>query len=132
MPSWAVTLRPPIPTAGGDDSSGYVYELSPTGEGEWTFTNIFTLGGAYGSNPQGGVVLDASGNIYGATANGGGPNDGVVFGLIGPKEGRHKEKIYLEFNNSNGAQPLGSLIMDSAGSLYGTASLMTNDFPGRC
>jgi len=109
-------------TTGGGYSGGYVYELSPTEEGEWIFTNIFTLGGAYGENPQGGVVLDAAGNIYGATANGGGPNDGVVFGLIGPKGGRYKEKIYLEFNNSNGAQPLGSLIMDSAGNLYGTAS----------
>ncbi len=107
---------------GGSYTDGYVYELSPTEEGPWTFTKIVTFEGETGANPQGGVVLDAAGNIYGATANGGGPNDGVVFGLIGPNEGRYKEKIYLEFNNSNGAQPLGNLTIDNEGNLYGTAS----------
>jgi uncharacterized repeat protein (TIGR03803 family) len=107
---------------GGNYTYGYVYELSPTEEGSWTFTDIVTFDAQNGANPRGGVGLDAAGNIYGATANGGGHSGGVVFGLIGPNKGRYKEKLYLEFSGPDGAQPLGSLIMDNAGNLYGTAS----------
>jgi uncharacterized repeat protein (TIGR03803 family) len=107
----------------GNYTGGYVYELSPTVEGPWAFKDIFTFVSQYGFSPQAGVVLDAAGNIYGTTAFGGESNNGVVFGLVGPdKIGRYKEKLKLDFKGPDGAEPLGSLILDSAGNLYGTAS----------
>lgn len=51
----------------GANSEGSVFELSPTGQG-WVFTDLHDFsGGSDGCNPNGGVVLDAAGNIYGTT-----------------------------------------------------------------
>ena len=59
---------------GGSDSyAGTVFEMSPTGSGAWRENIIYTLDpntGAGLSNELGGVVFDASGNIYGASGGG--------------------------------------------------------------
>ncbi len=62
---------------GGDDGCndpygcGFVYELTPSAGG-WTYTQLYAFtGGADGAFPYGGVVVDASGNIYGTAAAGG-------------------------------------------------------------
>ncbi len=69
-------------------------------------------------------MLDAGGNIYGTTTFGGESNQGVFFEVVGPSDtGRYKEKIKLNFNGPDGSEPLGSLIQDSAGNFYGTASV---------
>ena len=66
-------------------------------------------------------MLDASGNIYGTTTDGGQYGLGTVFGLVAPVgEGPYTEKILWSFNGTDGADPLGDLILDSAGNLYGT------------
>jgi hypothetical protein len=50
---------------------GFVYKLTPSGSG-WSFTQLYAFtGGADGAFPDGGVALDASGNIYGTTFAGG-------------------------------------------------------------
>src|SRR5579872_653702 len=66
----------------GNLACGVVYELSPSGNGTsetvlWTFAN-----GADGGGPQGGVILDSKGNLYGTTLYGGsGDGCGTVFQL---------------------------------------------------
>ncbi len=53
---------------------GVVFELLPPGAGQtgWTQTVLYSfLGGADGSNPTGGLVRDAAGNLYGTTTEGG-------------------------------------------------------------
>jgi uncharacterized repeat protein (TIGR03803 family) len=60
-----------------------VFKLSPSG-GAWTYTQLYHFtDGSDGGNPNGNMVLDATGNLYGTTANGGTGNCfrgcGVVF-----------------------------------------------------
>jgi uncharacterized repeat protein (TIGR03803 family) len=49
---------------------------------------------------------------------------GTVFELVAPVgTGKsYKEKILWIFNNTDGKQPYGSLVLDSAGNFYGTTS----------
>jgi uncharacterized repeat protein (TIGR03803 family) len=58
-----------------------VYELSPSSGGTWTekILHDFQAGGADGTNPEVGLVMDSHGNLYGTTANGGMGGFGTVF-----------------------------------------------------
>lgn len=71
---------------GGTYNSGTVFELikPSTKDGAWTETILYSFtGGADGANPDGGVIFDRRGNLYGTTYNGGGESfpSGVVFEL---------------------------------------------------
>ena len=111
---------------------GTVFELSPpkTKGGKWTEKVLHSFaGGTDGANPNGGLVLGAKGNIYGATAGGGGtgcqgPGCGTVFEITLPaKKGlAWTENMLHRFTDGNdGAGPNGGLILDTKGALYGTA-----------
>ncbi len=59
--------------------SGLVYKLTPSGGG-WTETNLVVFGqGNNGRFPYGSVALDASGNVYGTTREGGSQGNGNVW-----------------------------------------------------
>ncbi|HEX3821142.1 MAG TPA: choice-of-anchor tandem repeat GloVer-containing protein [Candidatus Sulfotelmatobacter sp.] len=59
---------------------GAVFRLTPTSSGYWNETDLYDFDGTHGSNPGvGSLVFDSSGNLYGATQNGGANKDGVVF-----------------------------------------------------
>ena len=63
----------------GANGVGNVFELIPVA-GAWAATSLHDFtNGSDGSNPSGGVVLDASGNLYSTAANGGADGEGVVF-----------------------------------------------------
>jgi uncharacterized repeat protein (TIGR03803 family) len=114
---------------------GTVFELSPS-LGGWTTTILhsFSLGGADGIYPEGAVILDSAGNIYGTTAYGGGSSVcqfgfvlngcGTVFELSPAVGGGWSEKILHRFVSSDegldGEVPYGPLVMDAEGNLYGT------------
>src|SRR5580658_1308052 len=65
---------------GGAAGAGTVFKLDAAGKEAVLYS--FT-GGADGGNPQGGVIRDAAGNLYGTTLYGGGAGAGVVFKLDG-------------------------------------------------
>jgi len=107
---------------------GEVFELSPVSGGGWKETVVFPFkGGAGGSRPGGGVVLDAVGNIYGTTSEGGNLSDcrgagcGVVFKLSPSSHGWHETIIHTFTGGTDGAYPAAPLLMDGSGNLYGTA-----------
>jgi len=78
-----------------------------------------------GANPNAGVIRDAAGNLYGTTMLGGAFNFGTVFELSSKAGGGWTEKVLHSFKGQqkdDGTDPWGSLIFDSAGNLYGTAS----------
>jgi hypothetical protein len=63
-----------------DLACGKVFKLSPKAGGGWTETTLHSFsGGNDGSLPLGGVILDAAGNLYGTTADGGRAKQGVAF-----------------------------------------------------
>jgi uncharacterized repeat protein (TIGR03803 family) len=68
------------------DASGNVYGTAIAGVGEvfkltccWTYTTLHTFSGPDGSNPNSAPVVDAQGNVYGVTRQGGAYGNGVVW-----------------------------------------------------
>ncbi len=95
---------------------GTVFELSPNGT-TWTQTVLYEFtGGSDGGFPVGELVFDQAGNLYGVTQAGGSMGGGVVFQLT-PQGGTWAESVIYNFTASEG--PVGGLVFDSAGNLYG-------------
>jgi uncharacterized repeat protein (TIGR03803 family) len=78
--------------------------------------------GTDGATAYGRVISDAAGNLYGTTAFGGTSSAGIVFELTNPEApaGWTESILYNFSGGSDGSQPYGGLIFDSAGNLYGT------------
>lgn len=58
--------------AGGTYGQGVVFRLMRSSGGPWTESVLYSFtGGTDGGNPNGGVTIDASGNLYGTAAHGG-------------------------------------------------------------
>ena len=112
-------------TAGGGAMNfGVVYEVSPGGVE--TVLHTF-IGGADGQGPQAAVARDHAGNLYGTTISGGVGNLGVVF-RIAPDGA---ETILHSFTGgADGGEPTSSVILDPAGSLYGTTNFGGTNFAG--
>jgi hypothetical protein len=82
------------------------------------------VGGKAGLYPQGGLILDAAGNLYGDTLEGGSENEGTVFELQRISKNSWKEKIIHTFSKPIGGQgPVGILTLDAFGNLYGVTSV---------
>jgi len=110
---------------GGSHNAGIVFELTPGKNGVWKEEVLHNFTGGYdGYGPYGGLVLDASGNIYGTATYGGGGGCsggcGIVFKFTPNSHGKWKENVLQVFNGLDGAKPSGTLILDSSGNLYGT------------
>lgn len=117
---------------GGPNGDGTVFELTRNG-GQWTETVIYNFcstGGASctdGVGAQNGLLMDGLGNLFGTTLGGG--NDfssngaGVAFELTPNGDGSWTQTVLYRFcsaeNCVDGAAPIGTLIMDAAGTLFG-------------
>ena len=103
---------------GGASSYGTVFELAA---GSGTITTLASFNGTDGDDPQDAPIIDSSGNFYGTTKLGGASGDGTVFELA---SGSGTLSTLVSFNpaTNNGSEPIGGLIMDKSGNLYGTAS----------
>src|SRR5579862_3795877 len=104
---------------GGHNNAGSVYELSPTTGYHLLYP--FALTGLGGQYPQGSLVFDSAGNLYGTTVAGGrneqgcnngqGGSCGVVYELSPPSngEGVWTETVLYSFcsqtNCADGANP---------------------------
>jgi len=139
---YGVTQRGGDSSACGGNGCGTVFELSPAAGGGWAgkFLHRFTGVGFDGAYPNGGLVLDGAGNIYGTTSQGGkgmcveytgGPVQGcgTVFELSPTPSGPWKQTIVRTFEgavlgapSADGEDPVSGLIFDANGNLYGTTS----------
>jgi uncharacterized repeat protein (TIGR03803 family) len=81
----------------------------------------FPASGGGGGYPQG-IVFDASGNIYGAAASNGAHNLGIIYQLTPSSSGWVEHVLHAFSGLGDGSLPYGSVTLDSAGNLYGTAS----------
>jgi uncharacterized repeat protein (TIGR03803 family) len=108
--------------SGGTSSQGTAFELTKSSGGVYTESVLVSFSyGPAGASPVAGLIMDASGNLFGTTQNGGGFSAGVVFELVN-SGGAYAEKVLYSFTNAagDGANPAGVLVQDSAGNLYGT------------
>ena len=101
---------------GGTSFAGGVFKVAP--DGTETMLYSFT-GGADGAYPFSPVVRDSKGNLYGTTSMGGSANAGVVFKV----DSSGTETVLHSFiGGADGIIPIGGLVRDKAGNLYGTTS----------
>ena len=105
---------------GGANNQGAVVELTP-GDSGWTDQVLYSLGGEGGSQPMAGLLRDDAGNLYGSTCYGAAHNRGAIFKLTPSGGGQWTETTLHEFSGIDGNCPHGSLILDQAGNIYGTA-----------
>jgi uncharacterized repeat protein (TIGR03803 family) len=98
---------------------GVVFKFAA--DGTETVLYSFT-GGADGSGPLAGLLLDGQGNLYGTTAGGGSPTcDGIGCGVVFKVTLKGAETaLYSFLGGTDGATPQTALIMDGQGNLYGT------------
>ncbi len=107
---------------GGIHNSGTAFELSPQQGGGWTEKVLHSFGhGSDGITPDANLTIDAAGNLYGTTYNGGIHGRGTAFELTPREGGGWTETVLHSFGNgSDGANPYAGLIIDANGNLYGT------------
>jgi hypothetical protein len=120
-------------TCKATNGCGVVFQLSPIG-GAWTETVLYTFTATTdGGFPYAGVILDASGNLFGTTVQGGNSISkncsdsvgcGVVFELSPPVgKGSWLETALYAFNGAaDGGFPYAAPIFDTHGNLFGTTS----------
>jgi uncharacterized repeat protein (TIGR03803 family) len=112
-------------SGGAHKGAGVVFRLKSTGNGKWQeellHSFVYKTDGGELFNA---VILDGSGNVYGVAASGGLYNGGTVFEISrSGKEGwSEKTLLNLDFNGPYGSDPLGGVIIDASGNLYGTAN----------
>lgn len=107
-------------TAGGTAGLGTVFELV-NAVGTYTEKVLYSFAGppSDGEGPLA-LLMDSSGNLYGATSAGGSKNQGAIYELVNTS-GNYSEKLLYSFAGppNDGVYPNG-LIMDSSGDFYGT------------
>jgi len=110
---------------GFTDNAGNVFELSYTPGVGWVESDLYKFqNGDDGGDPEGGLVMDGLGNLYGTTAWGGSGGGGTVFELSPAGNSWTFKVIYSLrglFKNQN-CGPRASLSIDAAGNLYGTTA----------
>jgi uncharacterized repeat protein (TIGR03803 family) len=101
--------------SGGSHGWGTVFELTPKAGGGWTekILHSFNVNGNGGTFPEAGVVLDTSGNLFGAASD-------VVFKLTPKAGGGWTENVLRTFKSKYGTFPYATPIFDATGNLYGT------------
>jgi uncharacterized repeat protein (TIGR03803 family) len=75
-----------------------------------------------GQTPNGGLVADAAGNLYGTTERGGSAYGGTIFSLKAKTDAETVLYSFLQQDPTEGYKPNGPLTLDSAGKLYGTTA----------
>jgi uncharacterized repeat protein (TIGR03803 family) len=108
---------------GGGNGCGTVFELAPGGAETVLYNFCSQANCSDGASPYSGVIMDATGNLYGVTHNGNGSGCsgsggcGVVFELA---PNGTETVLYGFTGGSDGGNPDSGLVMDGSGNLYGT------------
>ena len=107
--------------SGGNDNSGVVFKLTPS-NGSWTESVIYSFPSSCdnGCSPEGTLIFDSAGNLYGTTCCGGEYNSGTAFELS-PSGSGWTEQTLASINILPYDITLGGLAMDGHGNLFGTS-----------
>lgn len=111
----------------GGSASGCVFKLAPDG----TVSVLHSFEGfGDGKNPAAGLIMDSSGNLYGTTQYGGedincneNQGCGTVFRVAPDGTTTILYSFLGEQGPNDGNEPMGDVVMDASGNLYGTTSM---------
>lgn len=119
---YGITLYGGSSSKYSDLGFGTAYALDKAGK----FKLLYDFGGAVGANPESGLVFDSEGNLYGVAEFGGNSSGclggcGTVFELSPQSKGIWSGRALYTFSGgADGAYPMGALVFDALGNLYGT------------
>ncbi len=127
VPGWSPT-RPAISmgrrsTAARAASCACGVVFKVTQDGQFSIVHAFS-GGADGTHPVAGLIIDKRGDLLGTTGSGGndcngtGGGCGTVFKI--KPDGRRQ--VLHAFTGADGIYPASDLSLDASGNIYGTAS----------
>jgi uncharacterized repeat protein (TIGR03803 family) len=103
------------------ESCGIVFEiLAPVLQ--WRESVIYDFTQSTGYQPHSGVLFDSTGNMFGTTAAGGADDSGTVYELVQSGGSWTQRVLYSFTGQSDGYHPIGALIQDGAGNLYGSTA----------
>ena len=115
-----------ISNQGGAYNGGAVYAISPSGSEQVLHS---FQGGADGLGSESGLIAGNGGVLYGITDGGGGASTcplsygcGTVFEMVPNGSGYSERVLYAFRGPPDGAVPLGNLLLDKNGALYGTTN----------
>ncbi|MGC1371894.1 MAG: choice-of-anchor tandem repeat GloVer-containing protein [Candidatus Sulfotelmatobacter sp.] len=106
---------------------GTVFHLTPptAADAAWAETVLYSFQGGEsdGEGPNGNIVIDSDGSLYGATLGGGSANTGVIYKLSPPAQagGAWSETILhaFTFGSPDGDAPTGGVVWAPSHALYG-------------
>jgi uncharacterized repeat protein (TIGR03803 family) len=104
----------------GGSGCGIAFKLTP-GPSGYSETVMHRFGAAGdGGTPLSALLAGRSREFYGTTISGGAFGYGVVYRLRPTATGYSEDVLYSFRRGSDGASPVGALILDASGTLYGT------------
>src|SRR5262249_4767984 len=109
---YGTTLAGGSTSSGGTSGAGTVFKIAA---GTKTFSILASFTQATGVSPVGSLLVDHSGNLFGATQGG----NGTLFEITADT---HSLMTVATFNGVNGARPVGGLMADASGNIYGVTS----------
>jgi uncharacterized repeat protein (TIGR03803 family) len=103
---------------GGSSGNGTIFRCTTTG----TLSTLIIFGvTVVGTNPEGSPIQALDGNIYAMTYGGGITGyDGTIFSI---NNNTGAISVLLNFNDTNGANPYGSLLQASDSNFYGMTNM---------
>jgi uncharacterized repeat protein (TIGR03803 family) len=111
----------------GAGGCGTVFKLAPptSKSSAWSeeLLDRFDPGNSGAGEPEAGVTFGKNGDLYGTTFGGGNSGSGTIFELAPGSNDKWKERVLYHFRDGDdGGHPQSSLVFDSKGNLFGTAS----------
>jgi uncharacterized repeat protein (TIGR03803 family) len=107
-------------SGGGADSAGTIFKLTPAGQ-LTTLYNLCSQSDCADGEGASALVQATDGNFYGAMSAGGGNNEGTIFQISSSGTLATLYNFCPKSGCGDGVEPLGGLIQDTNGTLYGTA-----------
>lgn len=107
---------------GGPSRAGTVFEVAPDGTQTVLYSFCAKTKCVDGSQPTAGLIIDAAGNLYGTTSDGGRFGGGTAFELTSGGVEIVLHSFCAQSGCADGKQPVAGLTMDAAGNLYGTTA----------
>jgi uncharacterized repeat protein (TIGR03803 family) len=114
-----------INSAGGTSSDGTIFKMNGSTH---VVSTVLTFNGSNGATPEGGLVADTHGNLYGTTSAGGTGGKGTVF-EFDPSTNNLSTLVNFD-GTTNGSTPICTLVIDSLGNLYGSTGATLFEIDG--